>query len=304
MSNAVHVTHASFGRLSVLEMDANLVVHAHGQAHLLARLGGDDASFLINGVEHPAADDNLLCVNSWQPHAYRQGKAGGRTTFLVLYIEGSYLASNGDRRFNDRFFASPTVSRAGAIGGLVDAIAAHLAADTYDDQYLEELVADLFANIPGERPAPDVAWRQPRDYRIRRGIRHMREHVGERINLDDLAVQSGLSRPHFFELFKQQTGITPNQYWDAVRMDSAVRQLGETGAAIHEIAAAIGFTEQTNFTRFFRFHIGVTPNQYRRVARPTPQPVAGCHGTEDTVGPGRGYFARPDTPELSPQIGP
>lgn len=268
MSSAIRVNHASFGRLAILDMDCNLVMHAHGQAHLLARIGGDDASFVIDGVEHAADIDTLLCVNSWEPHAYRQGKADGRTTFLILYIECSYLAASCGRSPTDRFFAEPVVARSGAVGGLVDAIAEHLVGCvTYDDVYLEELVADLFASLPGTRAAPGETWRHPSDFRIRRSIAHMRAHVGERINLDDLAVRSGLSRPHFFDLFKQQTGLTPNQYWDAVRMDCAVRQLGETCASIHDIASNIGFTEQTNFTRFFRFHLGVTPNDYRRVAQ-------------------------------------
>jgi AraC-like DNA-binding protein len=268
VSSAIRVNHASFGRLAILEMGSDLVMHAHGQAHLLARIGGSDASFLIDGVEHAADENTLLCVNSWEPHAYRQGGPKGRTTFLILYIECSYLAASCGRSPTDRFFAHPTAARAGAVGGLVDAITSHLVGSaSYDDVYLEELVADLFSTLPGIRAAPGETWRHPSDFRIRRSIAHMRGHIGERINLDDLALRSGLSRPHFFDLFKQQTGLTPNQYWDAVRMDCAVRQLGETCASIHDIASNIGFTEQTNFTRFFRFHLGVTPNDYRRVAR-------------------------------------
>ncbi|MFY9349019.1 MAG: AraC family transcriptional regulator [Sphingobium sp.] len=274
MGNAIRVSHASFGRLTILEMVADLVVHAHAQAHILAPIGGDSASFLIDGVTYPVDRNSLLCINSWEPHAYRTTRPEGKTTFLVLYIECAYLARLTDCSPRDKFFAQPVLERQGAIGALIDSIAEHLSSPTLQGSgYMEDLVADLFANIPQERNAPQPG-RYPRDYRIRRSIQHMLENIDRRISFDDLAMQSGLSRPHFFDLFKQQTGITPNQYWDAVRMDRAVRQLGESELPIHDIASNIGFTEQTNFTRFFRYHQGVTPNHYRRALRAEGQALS------------------------------
>ena len=77
-----------------------------------------------------------------------------------------------------------------------------------------------------------------------------------------------LSRPHFFALFKEQTNLTPNVYWNTLRMEEAVRQLQSQDSLI-SVACNLGFTTPGNFSRFFRDHAGVPPTLYREAARAT-----------------------------------
>jgi AraC-like DNA-binding protein len=37
--------------------------------------------------------------------------------------------------------------------------------------------------------------------------------------------RSGLSRPHFYKLFREQVGLTPNLYLNALRMERAIDRL-------------------------------------------------------------------------------
>src|SRR5205809_3445449 len=39
------------------------------------------------------------------------------------------------------------------------------------------------------------------------------------IELDNIARESGLSRPHFYRLFRSQTGVTPNLYLNTLLME-------------------------------------------------------------------------------------
>lgn len=67
------------------------------------------------------------------------------------------------------------------------------------------------------RPLP--VW----DFRVRTSLRLMREGVGL-TTLDEIARKAGLSRPHFFKLFRQHVGVTPaNIYMNALRMETAIR---------------------------------------------------------------------------------
>jgi transcriptional regulator GlxA family with amidase domain len=100
------------------------------------------------------------------------------------------------------------------------------------------------------------------DFRVRKAIALMREHVGERISFDELAREVGLSRPHFFALFKEQTKLTPNVYWNTLRMQEALKQL-QSEEPLVAVACSLGFTTPGNFSRFFRDHAGVTPTLYR-----------------------------------------
>jgi AraC family transcriptional regulator len=105
----------------------------------------------------------------------------------------------------------------------------------------------------------------PRDYRVGRALRHMRERAAEAVDLDAVARLAGLSRPHFNHLFRSCTGVSPRVYANALRVETAVSRLRRQQDEIGEIAEHLGFSAQSNFTRFFQQHAGTSPNQYRRV---------------------------------------
>ena len=46
-----------------------------------------------------------------------------------------------------------------------------------------------------------------RDFRVRTSVRLMQDRVGDHVALDEIARESGLSRPHFYKLFREQVGV-------------------------------------------------------------------------------------------------
>ena len=58
-------------------------------------------------------------------------------------------------------------------------------------------------------------------------------------------------------------GLTYGALIDEVRFEEAKRQLREPTARIGDVAMALGFTDQGNFTRMFRRVGGLTPREYR-----------------------------------------
>ena len=94
----------------------------------------------------------------------------------------------------------------------------------------------------------------------------MQANVSGRLGLEEVARSVGLSRPHFFTLFKEQMNLTPNVYWNTLRMEEALHQLGQSEESLTGVACNLGFTTQGNFTRFFRDHAGVPPTLYREAA--------------------------------------
>ena len=104
------------------------------------------------------------------------------------------------------------------------------------------------------------------DFRVRRSLRLMQERFAEETAMDDLAREVGLSRPHFFKLFKMQMGITPNLYLNTLRTEHAIDELVTTDKSITDIGLDLGFASQASFTRFFTSNVGIPPTDYRRVA--------------------------------------
>lgn len=86
------------------------------------------------------------------------------------------------------------------------------------------------------------------------------------ISLADIAAAAHLSTYHLTRVFKKATGMSPHQYLVQVRVNSA-RSLLTAGAgdrSLAEIAAAVGFSDQSHLTRHFKRVLGVTPRQLRQ----------------------------------------
>ena len=105
------------------------------------------------------------------------------------------------------------------------------------------------------------------DFRVRKSIKLMSESPGAEIELDSIARESGLSRPHFYRLFRSQTGVTPHLYLNTLIMEQALDALVATEAPITDIGFDLGFSSQSVFTRFFAAHVGLAPSEYRRAAK-------------------------------------
>ena len=97
-------------------------------------------------------------------------------------------------------------------------------------------------------------------------MRLMSEKLGEELELDDVAREAGLSRPHFYKLFRKQTGLTPNLFLNTLRMERAIDSLTSTDKSVTDIGFDLGFSSQASFTRFFTSNVGIAPSDYRRVA--------------------------------------
>ena len=105
------------------------------------------------------------------------------------------------------------------------------------------------------------------DFRIRRTIHYIRENAGHHFDTAELAAISGLSIPHFFERFKECTGVTPRIYVKVVKIEHAFNALTSGECRVGKVSDNLGFKVQSHFTRFFREHTGITPNRYRQVSQ-------------------------------------
>jgi AraC-like DNA-binding protein len=104
----------------------------------------------------------------------------------------------------------------------------------------------------------------------------MREHVGDPISVEDVAGKVGLSRAHFFSLFRDQLNTTPQVFWSAVRVEEAIRRLVRRDEPLTSVALSLGFSSPGNFSRFFREHMGVSPSGFRRATNePEQYPITG-----------------------------
>lgn len=91
----------------------------------------------------------------------------------------------------------------------------------------------------------------------------LRTYHIEKVTMDALAAHLGLSRARMFEVFKKETGLSPNDYLQRHRVECCKGLLSETDRTITDIALATGFGSSQYFSRVFRKYCGMTPMEFR-----------------------------------------
>ncbi|SDX82635.1 AraC family transcriptional regulator [Paenibacillus sp. CF384] len=80
-----------------------------------------------------------------------------------------------------------------------------------------------------------------------------------------MAERLNVSEDHFIRLFKEQFGVTPNQYVQHLRHQESKRCLRETEMKIEAIGCRIGYDSLHQFSHAFKRWQGVSPREYRKL---------------------------------------
>lgn len=73
----------------------------------------------------------------------------------------------------------------------------------------------------------------------------------------------GLSAVQLARLFRRELKITPMQYWERRRLETARLQLETTDRPLKDVAARLGFRSDSHFTVWFKRHVRMSPGAYR-----------------------------------------
>lgn len=270
MSSAISVAHGEFGRAALYEMDRPMVTHAHREGHLIFHVQGDPSTVVIGDTTIPSDSNTVVAVSPWAPHSF-QSTAESPSLILVLYIKPLWFLEINNTADYALRFGSCRVQMVPAIEQLSTRLTGVLlndSASTEVDGLLYSLTLACFERSWAERRDEGLFGYQNRfnDFRVRRSLRIMQENMTEDFEMERLARSVGLSRPHFFKLFRQQMGVTPNIYLNTLRSEQAIDDLVTTQKSVTDIALDLGFSSQASFTRFFSSNVGIAPSEYRRVS--------------------------------------
>lgn len=271
MTRALAVHHGAFGRVAIYRFCEPMVSHAHREAHITFLLDGPESDQAVAGTPGPLTQDTVGCVSPWAPHAFTPGSLTEPSTFLVLYISPLWFSERETGLSLGVQFGTHVFFRTQKIKGYVNKLANLLMTGETSDLvecYMYELTRECLDESCRRANTSAAELAKPRisDFRVRRSIEAMRVNVGRTQVIEEIASESGLSRPHFFKLFKENTGLTPNIYLNTLRVEEALNQLCQTTRTIAGISDDLGFSSQASFSRFFSSHVGVAPREYRHVA--------------------------------------
>lgn len=108
---------------------------------------------------------------------------------------------------------------------------------------------------------PTHAWR-PLVEEVRA---YLETHFAEKLSLETLGRQAGISAFALLRAFRAATGQSPHEYQLQLRVSRA-RHLLRAGGTIAAVATEVGFYDQSHFHHAFRRIVGLTPGGYTNLS--------------------------------------
>jgi AraC-like DNA-binding protein len=275
MSKPQRIFEGRFGRLVLADGSAAGEELVHPHPLILLKVDGADCTVSIGGERHPLSREDALLANPGLPVRH-EGSLGGTTARLIEFHPSlDWLRQVFPAVFEDAADVFPRVRE--TIAPRIRQLADSLAIEALNDQFLsperlefmlQELMLCVVESYLARRRAGASLWRGSRfaDTRIRKALGLLRARPNKDTNIDELASQVGLSRSRFYDLFQVCTGRSPRAYLDLLCVESAIAKLSSGRSRIADVSAELGFSAQSNFTRFFLNQVGIPPSEYRRAA--------------------------------------
>ena len=123
----------------------------------------------------------------------------------------------------------------------------------YRNRAIEELTVRVKQKL--EKPRTSSHVERAKDY--------VRKHYREKIYLDEIAENIGISPTHLSKLFKKETGQCLQDYINEERVYRAANLLMYSDFSLMEIAEYIHFPSQSYFGKIFKQFKGVSPRVFR-----------------------------------------
>ncbi len=154
---------------------------------------------------------------------------------------------------------------------IISAQEARSAVDSEVERLLEAAIATSATSAAGDDHTP--AGVMMLDRRLRRAIsQDAPDMFSEITTIDEIAAKVGLSRGHFFALFRDQLDTTPQVFWSGVRVEEAMRRVAEGRRIDPSGTGPRLLCAWKLFSPSFKEHTGVSPSIFKRAAR-EPMPV-------------------------------
>ncbi|MGE4292113.1 MAG: AraC family ligand binding domain-containing protein [Desulfovibrio sp.] len=231
--------------------------------------GGMAFRYLGRDLVAPAGSVNLVVPG--EPHdGHAAGGAGW--TYRMFYLDPHWLGRAAEE-LSGRGCARLPHFNAGVLDDPLLAAsirALHAGLDTGTFSTLEAqtrlyaLLTRWIAHHAESRTVRPGSCQEPEAVRRVRAL--LEERHAEDLGLDELARAAELSPFHLARVFCRSVGLPPHAYLTQVRVRRA-RELLAGPQSLADIAACVGFADQSHLTRHFKRIVGLPPGRWRKIVQ-------------------------------------
>ncbi len=154
---------------------------------------------------------------------------------------------------------------AGGTGAHID-LAVHLI-EKFGSKQLAKVCARMMMIDGKERKqAPFVKFKGNREHiddQVLKVQRWLDKYYRKKVTVQMMVKLSGLNERTFLRRFRRATGVSPLEYLQKMRLESAKQLLIKTDHTLDAITKAVGYHDLSSFRRLFSNVVGISPTVYR-----------------------------------------
>jgi len=220
--------------------------------------------YRVEGEEFRATTNQYFILPAGKRHAYGSDESSPWTIYWVHFM-GGHAAIYAEGALKPHDVRPGLQSRIGERNNIFEEIFSTL----YDGYSIENLryassllhhyLASMrylaqFRKAGSHAMSTDV---------VGAAIHYMKENTGKHLTLKEISGYTGFSQTHISTLFKQQTGHSPLNYFNLLKIQQACHLLDTTGMKVNQICHKVGIEDCYYFSRLFKKIMGLSPKQYQ-----------------------------------------
>ncbi len=102
---------------------------------------------------------------------------------------------------------------------------------------------------------------------VGKALQYVADHVYERLSVELVAKETGVSASHLTALFHQQMSLSPGEYIRRVKLEESKNLIRKGQMNFSQIAAALCYSTIHHYSRQFKDHFGISPTEYAKSLR-------------------------------------
>ena len=96
-------------------------------------------------------------------------------------------------------------------------------------------------------------------------LEYMNQHWRDEFDRDKLAKIANISPHHFTHVFKQEQGVSPQEYYKMIKLKKLGEVLLDPNFSVTQAFTACGVDAKGRYMNYFKDEYGMTPNEYRNI---------------------------------------
>jgi len=244
------------------------VPHTH-EGYVIGVIEQGAEQFTYRRNRHVAPAGSIVLINPGEVHTGASAAEHGwtyRTLYPSTELVQRAISDITGRQRDIPFFAEPVVHDPELMAeiSLAHRVLEAQASTLERESRLLWALARLIVRYADDHPR--IGPLTKTHMSIQRVRSYLDEHYAESISLDHLSTIAHLSPFHLLRSFRNQVHLPPHAYQIQVRIMRA-KQLLRMGMPCVDTALAVGFADQSHFTKHFKRIVGVPPGLYGGVGK-------------------------------------